>query len=258
MDQKLKNYSSGMQVRLAFSVATKLAESDILLIDEVLAVGDADFQRKCFDYFRQLKKDKKTVVFVSHDMGAIKEFCDRAALIESSKLVAMGHTSEITEKYKELFLADDGKEKGLNALNTKKRSGTGAVKLKNIGVNKGSFSDKDEFINLTVEIEGVSENHDLMTGFAVKDAQGLFINGSHTWDEKKDLPELKSGEMCEVVWKLPNIYEDGLHTIDVYSYGRDNEVYDKLDDAISFRVKRLNRSGCLVTFSVDATVKRKK
>ena len=73
MDQKLKNYSSGMQVRLAFSVATILAESDILLIDEVLAVGDADFQRKCFEYFKRVKKLKKTVVFVSHDMNAIRE-----------------------------------------------------------------------------------------------------------------------------------------------------------------------------------------
>ena len=69
MDQKLKNYSSGMQVRLAFSVATILADSEVLLIDEVLAVGDADFQRKCFEYFKKLKKDKKTVIFVSHDMS---------------------------------------------------------------------------------------------------------------------------------------------------------------------------------------------
>ncbi len=87
MDQRLKNYSSGMQVRLAFSVATILAESDILLIDEVLAVGDADFQRKCFNYFKKLKKDKKTVVFVSHDMDAVREYCDRALLIDDSKVV---------------------------------------------------------------------------------------------------------------------------------------------------------------------------
>ncbi len=73
MDQKLKNYSSGMQVRLAFACAT-MAEADILLVDEVLAVGDADFQRKCFAYFRQLKKANKTVVFVTHDMNAIREY----------------------------------------------------------------------------------------------------------------------------------------------------------------------------------------
>jgi ABC-2 type transport system ATP-binding protein len=71
MDQKLKNYSSGMQVRLAFSVATR-AEADILLVDEVLAVGDSDFQTKCFNYFKQLKRDGKTVIFVTHNMDAVR------------------------------------------------------------------------------------------------------------------------------------------------------------------------------------------
>jgi len=78
-----------MQVRLAFSVATILAESDILLIDEVLAVGDADFQRKCFSYFKKLKKDKKTVVFVSHDMSAIREYCDKAILIDNNEIKSL-------------------------------------------------------------------------------------------------------------------------------------------------------------------------
>ncbi len=89
MDQKLKNYSSGMQVRLAFSMATR-AKSDILLVDEILAVGDADFQRKCFNYFRNLKKQNVTVVFVTHDMNAVREYCDRAMLIEDSKIVYIG------------------------------------------------------------------------------------------------------------------------------------------------------------------------
>jgi ABC-2 type transport system ATP-binding protein len=73
MDQKLKNYSSGMEVRLAFSLATR-AKADILLVDEVLAVGDADFQRKCYNFFRQLKKTGVTVVFVTHDMSAVREY----------------------------------------------------------------------------------------------------------------------------------------------------------------------------------------
>src|SRR6185312_1957927 len=99
MDQKLKNYSSGMQVRLAFSIAIR-AKSDILLIDEVLAVGDASFQQKCFDYFYKLKQDKRTVVFVSHDMGAVERFCDRAVLIEDGKLIAEGDKQEVIKHYK--------------------------------------------------------------------------------------------------------------------------------------------------------------
>src|SRR5213079_1835489 len=89
MDQKLKNYSSGMQVRLAFSIAIK-AESDILLIDEVLAVGDALFQQKCYDYFDKLKNSNKTVIFISHDMAAIQSLCDRVMLINEGEMIDEG------------------------------------------------------------------------------------------------------------------------------------------------------------------------
>jgi ABC-2 type transport system ATP-binding protein len=99
MDQKLKNYSSGMQVRLAFSIAIR-AETDILLLDEVLAVGDGAFQQKCFDYFETLKRDKKTVVFVSHDMSAITRFCNKAVYIEEGKLIKSGDAFDIAEIYK--------------------------------------------------------------------------------------------------------------------------------------------------------------
>jgi ABC-type sugar transport system ATPase subunit len=102
MDQKLKNYSSGMQVRLAFSVAIR-TQSDILLVDEVLAVGDALFQQKCYDYFDKLKNSDKTVVFISHDMGAVQTFCDRAILINDSKLVAEGTPQEVVQRYNEIL-----------------------------------------------------------------------------------------------------------------------------------------------------------
>src|SRR5436305_7729296 len=88
MDQKLKNFSSGMQVRLAFSIAIQ-AQSDILLIDEVLAVGDANFQAKCYDVFRNLKVQGKTIVFVSHDLASIKEFSDRVMLIDKGKMIGI-------------------------------------------------------------------------------------------------------------------------------------------------------------------------
>ncbi|MFL5887428.1 MAG: ABC transporter ATP-binding protein, partial [Thermoleophilaceae bacterium] len=80
-DLKLKNYSSGMQVRLAFSVMIQV-DADILLIDEVLAVGDASFQQKCFEVFQRMRDEGKTIVFVTHDMGAVQRFCHRAMLIE--------------------------------------------------------------------------------------------------------------------------------------------------------------------------------
>lgn len=98
MDQKLKNYSSGMQVRLAFSIAIRV-QSDILLLDEVLAVGDAAFQQKCFDYFEELRRNRKTVVFVSHDMGAVKRFCTRAVYIKDGDLLYDGDPVEVADMY---------------------------------------------------------------------------------------------------------------------------------------------------------------
>lgn len=105
MDQKLKNYSSGMQVRLAFSIAIR-SKSDILLIDEVLAVGDAAFQTKCFDHFYKLKREGRTVVFISHDRGALEKFCDRGVLIEEGRLVVAGKMKEVLSEYSRIVLGE--------------------------------------------------------------------------------------------------------------------------------------------------------
>lgn len=97
IDQKLNRYSSGMQVRLAFSVAIH-ANREILLMDEVLAVGDINFQRKCYAYFTQMK-GKKTIMFVSHDMENMNKFCDRALLLRNGKIMKIGKTEEVADEY---------------------------------------------------------------------------------------------------------------------------------------------------------------
>ena len=101
LDLKLKNYSSGMSVRLGFSVAIQV-DADMLLVDEVLAVGDAAFQHKCYEQFQRLKDEGKTIIFVTHDMGAVERFCDRAMLIERGKVVSVGDPRTIARSYNEL------------------------------------------------------------------------------------------------------------------------------------------------------------
>jgi ABC-2 type transport system ATP-binding protein len=101
MDQKLKNYSSGMQVRLAFSIAIK-AENDILIFDEVLAVGDSNFQEKCIRQFTKLKLSGKTIILVSHSMTMIEKFCSRVLLINAGKLVYDGNASDAIDRYEAL------------------------------------------------------------------------------------------------------------------------------------------------------------
>ena len=111
MDQKLKNYSSGMQVRLAFSVAIK-AQGDILVLDEVLAVGDEAFQRKCDDYFTAVKKDPtKTIILVTHDMSAVKRYCNRAMFIQDGRVAVIGDRESVAEQYTLANLEAEKKEK---------------------------------------------------------------------------------------------------------------------------------------------------
>src|ERR1039457_7427181 len=90
-----------MHVRLAFSVAIQV-DAEILLIDEVLAVGDANFQQKCFDEFTRLREEGRTILFVTHDMGAVERYCDRAMLLDKGKMIAIGDPASIARRYNEL------------------------------------------------------------------------------------------------------------------------------------------------------------
>jgi ABC-type polysaccharide/polyol phosphate transport system ATPase subunit len=98
VDQKLKNYSSGMQVRLAFAIAIQVP-FDVLLLDEVLAVGDQAFQEKCFDTFDRFRDEGKSIVLVSHDLASIGNYCDRTLLLQNGMCTAIGPTHEVIELY---------------------------------------------------------------------------------------------------------------------------------------------------------------
>lgn len=231
MDQKLKNYSSGMQVRLAFSMAVR-AKADVLLIDEVLAVGDADFQRKCFNYFHQLKKEKTTVIFVSHNMDAIREYCDRAVLIEDSRMVVSGSTDIVSEKYMQLFMGADA---GGGPTSTgEDRWGDGIIKATKINVKVTS----DEIIiNETVEATKPVERP--IPGFRIKDAAGNHVLGTNTKIEKIVVPNFSAGEKVNIVWRMSNCLSDGDYYIDPAILHHDEiTVADWWNEAVRFTVKK--------------------
>jgi ABC-2 type transport system ATP-binding protein len=187
MDQKLKNYSSGMQVRLAFSIAIQ-AHNDILLIDEVLAVGDANFQRKCFKFFNELKKSDKTVILVTHDMGAVQKFCDRAMMIQDSRVIEVGDPRKIALRYE---LANASAE--ANHVDSSARPEDPVVKLNSMRFNggtkdNGNVSLKDTItidVNLTVRVAtAIRLNLFLVT------PDGRYLAGINTTkDLKKYTPE---------------------------------------------------------------------
>jgi len=240
MDQKLKNYSSGMQVRLAFSMAVR-ANADILLIDEVLAVGDANFQRKCFKYFKTLKRNKKTVVFVSHDMSAVREYCDRAMLIEDNMAIEIGPTDKIAQKYLRLFMEDNVSENDKDQ--AKDRWGDQAISVDNVEAQVA-----DNLINIKVKVKCNKDFQRPIVGFRIRDAAGLEVTGSNTKQEKLVLPDLTKGKIITVNWQLPNILSDGEYDVDIaLQYPDEVTVADWWDGATKLVIKKNRR----LPYSID-------
>lgn len=203
MDQKLKNYSSGMQVRLAFSVATR-AEADILLVDEVLAVGDADFQRKCYDFFKSLKKSGKTVIFVTHDMGAVREYCDRAILITDGLIAHEGKSESIADEYLKLF--NQNSDNDTDVADSTERWGTGQVRIKKLDVTL-----VDNNIKLTVNIEaGKRAVEGVVFGYRFYDSESRVIVGGNTLNAQNGQKiSLGAHESKRLVFTMLNILGSG-------------------------------------------------
>lgn len=185
MDQKLKNYSSGMQVRLAFSIAMQ-AHNDILLIDEVLAVGDANFQRKCFQVFDDIKKEgKKTVIFVTHDMGAVQKFCDRAMMIQDSEVVKIGSPREVALRYEVANAKAAEASRGPSSA----RPENPVVKLNNMRINDG----RNLFLKDTLSVDvtfTVREATEIQINLFLVTPDGRYLAGINT---TKDLKKYKPG-----------------------------------------------------------------
>jgi len=241
MDQKLKNYSSGMQVRLAFSMAVR-AKADILLIDEVLAVGDADFQRKCFEYFKRLKQARKTVVFVSHDMGAVREFCDRAMLIEENKLVGMGSPEKIARAYTKLFVNDGSLTSTHSAPG--KRWGDKTAVYKNL---RTEVVDQGRNILLSVQVKATENISDPTFGFMICNEAKQSILGTNSTIERVPIESLLAGKTTSLQWIIPNIFNEGNFYIElVLMYASITKVADWWESAGVFSVENDKRTPYLV------------
>lgn len=243
MDQKLKNYSSGMQVRLAFSVATR-AKADVLLIDEVLAVGDADFQRKCFNYFKELKRNRKTVVFVSHDMEAVKEFCDRAALINNSKVVEISTPDRVSLLYNQLFAIYDGVKDEevtraeLAVSSQDGRMGTGEVRAQHVKINSD-----DKTVTVALDLVSDKDTDDVISGIHIldqNDNEVFAVNSKMIHAEH--IPGLLKGETKSIQWSFPNILSTGTYTVTLTFVNEKGIALDWLEKAARFKVEKKSDS----------------
>lgn len=217
MDQKLKNYSSGMQVRLAFSIAIR-ADTDILILDEVLAVGDAAFQQKCYNYFDDLKEKKKTVVLVTHDMSAVSRFCDRALFLDNGKISLIGLTRDIAGKYLEENYNKISKSKDKEGLSVVKPR----VIVDKFNVNKKKFNTGDELI-ATIKFKN-PESIPINFGFQIFGQDGSYVFGTNTKICNISPTEKKDGQIeIKVILDLvPGLYFITVATMDKNA----SEIYD--------------------------------
>jgi ABC-2 type transport system ATP-binding protein len=237
MDQKLKNYSSGMQVRLAFSIAIR-AKSDVLVLDEVLAVGDANFQKKCFDYFRKLKDENATVILVSHSMDSINKFSDRALMLEKGKIVIIGEPEEVSDKYIQSNI--EKVEKSETTKNIKNNKIIKTIKLldnKNKVID--NFKSNNE-MNISIEYDTSTIEGDINFGVGLHLDTGGYVFGYNTQMDNYIIKN-KKGTISLSFEELPIL--NGEYYLNIVCFGGDEAVpHEFIHKAFAFSTYSLGRA----------------
>ncbi len=239
LDLKLKNYSSGMYVRLAFSVAVQV-DADVLLIDEVLAVGDSAFQQKCFDQFHRLRKAGKTIVFVTHDMGSVSRYCDRAMLMERGQIVCLGDPDRVAREYHELNFGrtpEPGSEGDERRYGDRRAEILDAWIEDENGERTGAVAQREPF-SLCMEIAFHEDLQDPIFGFRLVNDLGQIAVASRTdWDHGPS-GRFAAGQRTLVRMRLTNLLAPGRYTFSpgVVRGGLGHDPLDMRDDYTTFIV----------------------
>ncbi|HST34313.1 MAG TPA: ABC transporter ATP-binding protein [Solirubrobacteraceae bacterium] len=259
-DLKLKNYSSGMHVRLAFSVAIQV-DADILLIDEVLAVGDAAFQQKCFDVFNRMREEGRTIVFVTHDMGAVTRFCHRAMLLERGEMVSIGDPRDVADRYLETAF---GREIGYHDPDVgSARMGDGVARVTDVWLGddlsvRRSVAPQSEALTLKALVTFNSEVVDPAVSITLLNEHRQPVVVATTTEELEETGPFMPGERAVFAFSFHNMLAPGrYHTILTITHRGDGvDVIDRFAGGLSFVVTGLAASGGMVEIPVETEVSR--
>jgi len=261
VDLKLKNYSSGMAVRLGFATAIQV-DADVLLVDEVLAVGDAAFQQKCYEEFTRMKASGKTIVFVTHDMGAVERFCDRAMLLERGEVIDINEPHAIARAYNELNFgrlvhqqADDDQETGRYGDQTQCEIGdawfeTGGERVAQIA--------QGEHMAITMQVRFHTDLEDPVFGVTLRNEVGHTVFATTTEWTQPTTGTFRAGETATVkfgldVWFAPSQYK---LTPSVARSGSGANALDLREDLTSLYVHATHVSGGIVDVPHTVDVER--
>jgi ABC-2 type transport system ATP-binding protein len=217
-----------------------MAQVDVLLVDEVLAVGDADFQRKCYEYFRVLKAADTTIVFVTHDMNVVREFCDRVILVDEGKIKFEGDAIGATQAYLKSFEQGNG----LVALgDNKKRWGMRNVFMESI---KSVVNSRRIKIHIRVRVKRSTSG--VIFGYIAKDSSGNPIMGTNNQLKGLENYNLVAGKSYDVNWDIPNVLSNGKYYFDIAITRVDStEAQDWWEDAIGINIVKPEKTLYSVT-----------
>ena len=225
---KLKNYSSGMMVRLAFSVMIQ-AEADIMLIDEVLAVGDASFQQKCEDVFHEMRAAGKTIILVTHDMNSVEKFCHRAMMIHDGKVSKEGSPQEVAEWYLRANFREEDERPGFHAGASEKGDDAHIVDawLEDEQGQRVQNIEKDAPFSMNVTVEAIEDMPQPVFGFGVTDDAGYHVFGcsKRLSEEGEGEDRLLAGEKVTLSMEVNNILKPGRYFLSAQGF-RDDSTND--------------------------------
>jgi lipopolysaccharide transport system ATP-binding protein len=245
VDTPIKRYSTGMKLRLGFAVAAHL-EPDVLFVDEVLAVGDADFQKKCLKAMDDLRLGGRTVLFVSHNMSAIQNLCPRTIWIEGGETEADGDSEDVIRSYLSMFA--DQQEAGYDLSKIESRGGNGAVRFTGIEFvdNEGNLSNlirAGDPLRVRLFFNAKEEIHHPHFGFKIFSDLGALVTTISTWATGLEIPNLPPGEghvdlEIDCLNVMPARYFVSLW---LSSYG--GVKYDALDHCVALDVENADPYG---------------
>ncbi len=235
LDTPVKRYSSGMYVRLAFAVAAHL-EPEILVVDEVLAVGDSKFQKKCLGKMKDVGDEGRTVLFVSHQMGTVTQLCSKVFILEAGKITKEGDTKETISAYIQKLNSNESNRfvtKSSTKNKEKKTYFTAVETVDNLGTNKAEFSHTDEIgLKVNILVEKWIEN--LFLGVVVKDIQGRKI-----FTSQLELDRVKNDNLAELTikMKIPNNFlVPGHYLFSVALHVPNVQIVDQIEEICKFSI----------------------
>jgi lipopolysaccharide transport system ATP-binding protein len=237
--EPLRTYSSGMTMRLAFAIAIH-AEPDTFLIDEALSVGDGRFQQKCMRRIREFRSEGGSIVFVSHDLNAVKMLCDRVIVLSEGRVVADGDPEHAVNHYNQLLAGDDSGETGESVIEGGYGNFKAAItQVTALGVDsRGTLLSSGEEMELRVAIEGRVKIPAISLGMVIRDrfGQDMFGTNSHLLDEQLSLD---AGEKFTLCFRFPMNLAPGKYTVTLALHeGIDHtqHCYHWWDNAVTFEV----------------------